>query len=1230
MTTIDQYRDILGITPLNEATTEALLSPVGFADQQAAGRSLYRLAAEQQLWPAIQEILPHLLSALPGAGSPDQVLLNFERFAASAKDSPGLFSRLSKNPRLIESLVTLLDSSQFLTEILLFHPNFVELLADHRQLARSKDSAQFFNEASASTASMQTFPEQQDALRRYQRRELLRIGACDVLDLYDLPTVTQQLSDLAEGLIRACLGCLTGHLKLSADGFAVIAMGKLGGKELNYSSDIDLLFVGRHDTEKFRRLGETLIESLSKVTSDGFLYRVDMRLRPWGKVGALVPPLNGYLAYVKNHARIWEKQSLLKARIVAGDESLGNELLIGVRAELFGSDGESIRAGVHSMKQRTEDHLRRLGRQWGEVKLGEGSIRDVEFITQYLQLTYGSSLPQILCTNTLQALERLFTHRLLSTGEYRVLEGGYIFLRTVEHHLQMMHYQQTHRLPGEGETEALSQLARRLGFLGPEAGKHFVLRYQQHCTAIRAVYLDQIGNGDGRDPADRARSYGSTQAEHSNPELPAHKPDIPHHLLSMHPSYAVEFHQEEIAQHAELAGRLDDERLVEVDAAALDDRRWRVTIVAYDFPGELSLICGLLFVYNLNILDGRVFTYEPPARPLHADRLPDPRRKIVDVFTVQKLDGDLSMETWSQYKADLAMLLQWMNSGQRRKAQAELAKRVALALPEGSRRDAKLYPIQIEIDNTASGRYTILRIESHDTPGFLYEVTNSLAYHRIYISRMRVDTVGTRVEDTLYVTNASGSKITAPEKLGELRAAIVLIKHFTHLLPLSPNPESALVHFRELIDQLFKRPNWLDDLASLERPEVLRALAKLLGISDFLWDDFLRMQYANLFPVVRDVNALTTPKTKEMYQDELASAISASQNDWRATLNAFKDRELFRVDMRNILGYTQEFGQFSNELTDLAEAIIAEVYQRCFDELAAEFGKPELEDGRLCPMSVCALGKCGGRELGFASDIELLFIYQGNGQTEGPVRITTAEFYEKLVQAFLSAVRARQEGIFHIDLQLRPYGKAGSMAVSRKAFRRYYALEGPAWAYERQALVKLRLVAGDVELGQEILSYRDEFVYSGQPFDVTAMRAMRERQIRHFVSGGTFNAKFSPGGLLDVEYLVQGLQITYGDKDISLRAANTRDAMAALAAAGVLSPEEYVRLRKALTFLRWLIDSLRVVRGNAKDLTVPPAGSDEFAFLARRLRYEGDFSRLSEELNRYTTDVLEINHKLLG
>jgi glutamate-ammonia-ligase adenylyltransferase len=398
------------------------------------------------------------------------------------------------------------------------------------------------------------------------------------------------------------------------------------------------------------------------------------------------------------------------------------------------------------------------------------------------------------------------------------------------------------------------------------------------------------------------------------------------------------------------------------------------------------------------------------------------------------------------------------------------------------------------------------------------------------------------------------------------------------------------------------------------------------------------MQYQNLFPVVRNVDALETAKTRTQLQKELEIAMRPVHNgpqsptertSWIGILNAYKDREMFRIDMRHILGHTNEFWEFAAELADLTEVFVNAVFHLCHEDLRLVYGTPCLENGLISQMTVAALGKFGGREMGFASDIELMFIYTGNGKTSGPNIITTTEFYEKLVHDFVSAVSARREGIFEIDLQLRPYGKAGSLAVSVDSFRRYFAPNGPAWAYERQSLVRLRPVAGDMLLGKQIADLRDEFVYTGDPFDVTAMRAMREKQIRHLVRAGSFNPKFSLGGLVDVEYLIQALQINHGHTNPNLRLQNTREAMAALTSVGILSQDVYTRLRKAHTFLRWLIDSMRVVRGNARDVTMPKKNSEEFAFLARRMRYGKDIARLHSELERFTEDVRRINADLL-
>src|SRR5262249_24043684 len=151
--------------------------------------------------------------------------------------------------------------------------------------------------------------------------------------------------------------------------------------------------------------------------------------------------------------------------------------------------------------------------------------------------------------------------------------------------------------------------------------------------------------------------------------------------------------------------------------------------------------------------------------------------------------------------------------------------------------------------------------------------------------------------------------IVDPQKQRELQAATVLIKHFTHLVPRSPNPEAALLHFRDFVGQLFTRPEWTSELASLETSGVLGAMAPLLGVSDFLWNGFRRMQHANLFPVVRNIDALAAARSRETLEAELQATLEQAlmPQARREALNAFKDREMFRVDMRHILGHIGDF-----------------------------------------------------------------------------------------------------------------------------------------------------------------------------------------------------------------------------------------------------------------------------------------------------------------------------------
>ena len=379
----------------------------------------------------------------------------------------------------------------------------------------------------------------------------------------------------------------------------------------------------------------------------------------------------------------------------------------------------------------------------------------------------------------------------------------------------------------------------------------------------------------------------------------------------------------------------------------------------------------------------------------------------------------------------------------------------------------------------------------------------------------------------------------------------------------------------------------------------------MLGSSDFLWEDFLRMQHANLLPVLREMQATDQPVDAGTLLQRLADAVQAAGTApaRKVALNTFKDREMFRVDLRHLQHADLPFGVFADELTDLAEVVVAGALDVAQTDLAERYGRPLLEDGQPCPFALFALGKFGGRELGYASDIEMLCVYGGSGATSGPQRLANTEYATLLVQHLRDLIVARQSGIFEIDLRLRPHGAQGPLATSREIFQVYYSSDGQAADFERQALIKLRWVAGDPELGRQVEGWRDRYVYSAAPFDLKAAAALRERQIAELTTPGQIDSKYGRGGLVEAEYTAQYLQLRHGQGLPELRIPSTLRAIAALRKAGVLADGDADELAEGYRFLRRLIDAQRIVRGHARDLVLPPLESDEFLFLARRLGY---------------------------
>ncbi len=310
--------------------------------------------------------------------------------------------------------------------------------------------------------------------------------------------------------------------------------------------------------------------------------------------------------------------------------------------------------------------------------------------------------------------------------------------------------------------------------------------------------------------------------------------------------------------------------------------------------------------------------------------------------------------------------------------------------------------------------------------------------------------------------------------------------------------------------------------------------------------------------------------------------------------------------MKHIVEPDTSLADFSLALTQLAEVIVERTLKDCQAKLEKTYGGPRLENGKPCPFAIMGAGKFGGRELGYASDIEDLFVYGGAGRTKGNAAIENSEYFERLAQELLQWIEAKQEGIFHLDVRLRPHGGKGFLANPLDEIISYYSEHGLAAPFERQAMIKLRHVAGDAALGKQVETHRDRYVYSAAPWDLPAALDLRRQQIKQLVERGTINAKLSPGGVVDIEYAIQYLQLQHGHRHAVLRTPNAMQALAGLVEGGLVTRQDGENLRKAYLFIRMLIDGLRMVRGHAKDLVLPSADSEEFIFLARRVGYTTD------------------------
>ena len=435
-------------------------------------------------------ILDRLLAAGP---DPEGARPRLERLVEAGAALPGDEAGLGL-------LAALLSSGSFLIDLLLADVDRLTALLADPFLGRSKPRERTMAEVEAAVAGCADLPDLQRRLRRYRQVEMLRLGARELRPGASLE-VAHDLSALADACLDAAVAFCESQLRagygdpVCADdspGFVVVAMGKLGGEELNFSSDVDLIYVYSSDEghagslslhEYYGRLSQMVTRAVAEITGDGFVFRVDLRLRPEGGSGAICNSLAAAESYYETFGRTWERQALLRARPAAGDRTLGARFLKTVEPFVFPrSSGPRTLDEIRSLRQQFVDSTRHPG--WN-VKLGQGGIRDVELVAQALQLLYAGKRPDLRERATLPALHKLGLAGLLTAQEVRTLSDAYHLWRAVEHRIQLEQGAQTHELPVE--PAGRDRLARRLGLAGHAELDALVADRRQAVSAVAAT-----------------------------------------------------------------------------------------------------------------------------------------------------------------------------------------------------------------------------------------------------------------------------------------------------------------------------------------------------------------------------------------------------------------------------------------------------------------------------------------------------------------------------------------------------------------------------------------------------------------------------------------------------------------------------------------------------------------------------------------------------------------------
>jgi [glutamine synthetase] adenylyltransferase / [glutamine synthetase]-adenylyl-L-tyrosine phosphorylase len=498
------------VTAWREALDPALSAPalgrLGFAHPEESANHLVLLARGREHAPAsprrhelLEGLGPRLLDEIGALADPGLALLNLASFISAVGARTSFLALLQEHPATRRMLLRLFASSSFLSGLFIRHPEMLDTLVRSDLARLRRPVADLELELSELLAASADVESRLDALRAFRHQEFLRIAIADLAGSLDLGDVQVELTGLAEALLRQGLALalseVTGRYPLPGNlRLGIIGMGRLGACEMSYNSDLDLIFVydqpgeiAAGGREIASRIMQKLIAILEARTREGYAYKLDLRLRPSGNSGPLVTSLQGFRDYHRQSSAVWERQALVRARVVAGDPELAEAVEQARLDFVFGRPlPPSGVAEIAAMRTRMECEIGAENRARLNLKQGRGGLVDAEFITQMMALRHGHQLPALRRRGTVELIRALAQTELIVKSEAANLEADYRFLSRLENRLRIETDQAAWALPTD--SEHLTPIARRMGLEGVNAAARLLYEVEERRTRMRALF----------------------------------------------------------------------------------------------------------------------------------------------------------------------------------------------------------------------------------------------------------------------------------------------------------------------------------------------------------------------------------------------------------------------------------------------------------------------------------------------------------------------------------------------------------------------------------------------------------------------------------------------------------------------------------------------------------------------------------------------------------------------